>query len=479
MKRWRPDTSGGGPRRALAALALLVVAGVLVVLVLGDDSPFPRSSTSTTGSSAGTASVQRRDLVETDTQSGNLSYASPQTVYNRLGGTITWLPSVGAVIKPGQALFRVGSQAVTLLIGRTPAYRDLGPSDSAGLDILELNRNLIALGFNPEGIVVDDKWQAATTAGVDVFRASLGEAETGKLTLGQIVFLPGAQVVSAVSAQLGSQAALRSPDPRPELVSLTTTTVTPTPPVGTTRSRRRRPRNPKYEAALIALLKAQAAQLKAEAAQLRAEQAKNPNPRPGGGSPSGGSPASSNKGNTGGTGSGDAPATAVLQTSSTKLVVTVQLDPSRQSEAEVGERVTVEMPSGKTVGGRISAISSVAQSSTGNGTSGNGGGGDGASGGSGNVSSTIPVTIVLGGRPSGGGLDQASVSVTFARARANRVLSVPVTSLLATQGGTYAVQAARAPHHLIPVRTGLFAAGYVEISGPGIHPGLQVTDSQG
>jgi hypothetical protein len=59
------------------------------------------------------------------------------------------------------------------------------------------------------------------------------------------------------------------------------------------------------------------------------------------------------------------------------------------------------------------------------------------------------------------------------------VLSVPVTALLATAGGGYAVQQAAAPHKLVPVTTGLFAAGYVEISGPGVYPGLQVTDSQG
>ena len=52
------------------------------------------------------------------------------------------------------------------------------------------------------------------------------------------------------------------------------------------------------------------------------------------------------------------------------------------------------------------------------------------------------------------------------------MLSVPVTALLATGGGNYAVQEATAPHQLIPVTTGLFAAGYVEISGSGIYPGL-------
>jgi hypothetical protein len=51
--------------------------------------------------------------------------------------------------------------------------------------------------------------------------------------------------------------------------------------------------------------------------------------------------------------------------------------------------------------------------------------------------------------------------------------------LLATSGGGYVVQEAQAPHTLIPVTTGLFAAGYVQISGPGIYAGLQVTHSQG
>ena len=57
--------------------------------------------------------------------------------------------------------------------------------------------------------------------------------------------------------------------------------------------------------------------------------------------------------------------------------------------------------------------------------------------------------------------------MNFAQARANRVLSVPVTALLATAGGGYAVQSAAGRQQLIPVTTGLFAAGYVQISGRG------------
>jgi hypothetical protein len=173
----------------------------------------------------------------------------------------------------------------------------------------------------------------------------------------------------------------------------------------------------------------------------------------------------------------------MLQTASTQLVATVELDASKQSEAKVGEKVTVEMPSSRVVEGKITAVSPVAQSSSSSGSgaagSGGGSGGGGGSGNNGSISATVPVTIALAGHVSGPGLDQAPVSVNFAQAQARNVLSVPVTALLATPGGGYAVQEAGAPHKLIQVRTGLFAAGYVQVSGAGVYGGLVVTDSQG
>ena len=155
--------------------------------------------------------------------------------------------------------------------------------------------------------------------------------------------------------------------------------------------------------------------------------------------------------------------------------MTVDLSASSQSEAVLGEHVTVEMPDGSYVDGVITGVSPVAQSSSSSGT----GAAASGSGSSSSSSATIPVTVALSGRHTGAGLDDASVSVNFAEAVANNVLSVPVTALLATSGGNYAVQEAAAPHKLVPVTTGLFAAGYVQISGPGIYSGLQVTDSQG
>lgn len=470
----------------MAALALLIAVGIVVAIVLGAGSSPPSRAADAPSSSSTTAIVQRRDLVQTDTESGTLGYVNPQTVYNRLSGTITWLPSVGEVIRPGQTLFQIGGEPVILMNGRTPAYRDLGPSDGDAHDILELNRNLVVLGFNPQGIVVDDAWQAATTAGVDDLQASLGETETGTLTLGHIVFLPGDRLVSSVSAQLGSQAALRAVVPAPQFVSLTrtaTTSESTTTSSGARPPQHRHVKTPNTLAALLSLLRAETAQLNAAAAQLRAATQNGRSAPKNGSNPSStsdntnGSKKNPSSGNSGGDTAGGGSATPVLATSSPQLVVTVELDPSKQSEAKVGEHVTVELPSGNMVNGRISAVSSVGQSS--NGTSDDGGGGGGtATTGSGSPT-TVPVTIALRGHPSGKGLDQASVSVNFAEAKARSALSVPVTALLATQGGRYALQEGAAPHRLIPVIPGLFAAGYVQISGTGIYPGLVVSDSQG
>src|ERR1700755_2780018 len=149
--RWAARHRRGG----LAALALVIAGGLVAALVLVAASPSPPPASGAAKAPAGSATVQRRNLVSTDTESGTLSYANPQTVYDRLSGTITWLPGVGQTIKPGGILFRVNGAPVILMDGGTPAYRTLSAADSDGADILELNLNLSALGFNTYGMVVD------------------------------------------------------------------------------------------------------------------------------------------------------------------------------------------------------------------------------------------------------------------------------------------------------------------------------------
>lgn len=450
---------------------------------------------------------------------------------------------MGHVIKAGQTLFRIDGEPVILMDGSAPAYRELSASDTPGADIEQLNRNLERLGFDPGGIVVDDEWQPATTVGVELLRESLGELETGSLPLGQVVFLPGPRVITALDGTVGStgggggsaggggssQSTSASPGAAaPEFVSLehatsghdltpagakgltassacrgngggatgatsttassnttavtttaattpgTTSCQTSTPPSASAKPAPSAPASGGELSKLTALLKAEAAQLRAATAVLRAAK-RSPSSDSSGGR-SGSSPSAAKS-----SGDGGAPATAILETSSTQLIVSVDLSASSQGEAKVGAHVSVQLPSGKTVAGMITAVSPVAQAASG---SGGGSGGGGAGGGSGSggsgASSTVPVTIKLKGhRRRDAGLDQASVSVSFVQAQAKHVLSVPVTALIATSGGGYAVQEAAAPGKLLAVTTGLFAAGDVEISGRSIHPGLVVTTSQG
>ncbi|MGA8720394.1 MAG: hypothetical protein WB557_20470, partial [Solirubrobacteraceae bacterium] len=222
-RRWRV--------RLLAGLALIIAVAIVVVVVENSGSSSPSASGSTGSTATGATTVQRRNLIETDTESGTLSYNRPQTVYNRLTGTITWLPQVGQVIKAGGTLYKIDGDPVLLMNGTTPAYRDLGPADSNGADIEQLNRNLVALGFNAANITVDDVWQDATTEGVDLLQESLGETETGTLTLGQIVFLPRDQIVTTVDGTLGStggtSASATVDPPGPEFVNYVVPHTTP------------------------------------------------------------------------------------------------------------------------------------------------------------------------------------------------------------------------------------------------------------
>jgi Putative peptidoglycan binding domain len=528
--------AGSLTRRAGAvasAVALLAVAIGIVIAVEGPGSS--RGAGSPSGAS-GSATVQRRDLVATDTQSGTLSYADPQTIYNRISGTITQLASIGSVVEPGQTLYRVDNSPVELFDGSVPAYRDLSPGVSNGPDVQELNRNLVKLGFGGGQIAINDTWQAGTTSAVERWQGSLGETETGTITLGQVVFLPGPQRITAVDTVLGSTGGASSsaagagsgaasstsyplPPARAEFVSLTTTapsakcpspsappSTTPVPPgcpkPGSGGSQGGKSKNGKSTQSLE--LKALIALLRAETAALRSSRSSAGGGASGGGgaarvtSSGGGGGAAGGGGGGGaagggggggaaggggatsagtGTGSGSGgSAQAILQATSTQLVVTVQLDASKQSEAVVGEPVTVQMPNGSTVNGKVTQVSPVAQNSSSSSASGTSGG---AASGSSSSTSTVPITIALPGHTNGTGLDQAAVSVSFVQQTAKNVLSVPVTALLATAGGGYAIQEAQAPHRLVPVTPGLFAAGYVQISGAEVSQGLQVTDSQG
>jgi peptidoglycan hydrolase-like protein with peptidoglycan-binding domain len=143
-----------------------------------------------------------------------------------------------------------------------------------------------------------------------------------------------------------------------------------------------------------------------------------------------------------------------------------------------GDQVLVTLPDGTTtVPGTVSAVGRVATVPA-NGSGGTGGTGGGTSGGG--QAAVIDVTITIRAAiPTG--LDQAPVQVAITQQQADGVLAVPVTALLATAGGGYAVQAAGPHGRLIPVTTGLFddSTALVAVTGAGLTAGLPVVVAQG
>jgi Putative peptidoglycan binding domain len=189
----------------------------------------------------------------------------------------------------------------------------------------------------------------------------------------------------------------------------------------------------------------------------------------------------------GGSGGNSGGGTTVLDATNTTPVVTVDLDVTQEYLVKPGEPVTVVLPDGtSTVEGRVERVGNVAVCPNGNGN-GSGNGGSNAnnssadqspcqSSGSGNSSTpTVTVTIGLDATPRGATLDQAPVNVNVTTQRAANVLAVPVSALLAVQGGGYAVEVINgSSHHLVGVTTGLYSNTLVQISGAGLTAGTLV-----
>ncbi len=164
----------------------------------------------------------------------------------------------------------------------------------------------------------------------------------------------------------------------------------------------------------------------------------------------------------------------VLETTSVKRVVTVELDVAKQSLVHRGDKVTVTLPDGTTVTGRIVRVGRVAREKDEGGGQGGGGAPGGGSGSDGGEL-VIDLSIVLHSRRGVSRLDRAPVTVGIAQETRRRVLAVPVTALVARPGGGYGVEVVRGGRRrVVAVQTGLFASGLVEISGKGIRVGTKV-----
>ena len=336
---------------AAAAGGAAAVVAAVVLLSGGVEAPPVRAAAATT-----TAPVERRDLVDRESVDGTLGYAGAAPLLVGASGVVTGLPEPGSVIRRGEALYRLDDEpAAWLLYGSLPAWRDFSSGMTDGEDVRQLERNLRALGHDPDGdMTVDDDWDWATTAALLRFQDERGLSEDGTLVRGEVSFRDGAARVGELRAALGQPVAAGA---------------------------------------------------------------------------------------------------QIADLSTTRRVVTVDLEATRRSLAREGATVTVDMPGGRTVRGRITEVGKVAEQPADE-----------------EGEPTIEVTIALRGR--GRGFDQAPVDVGFEADRRRDVLVVPVTALLARAGGGFAVETADGG--LIDVEPGAYADDDVEVTGDGLREGLRV-----
>ncbi|MET9377828.1 peptidoglycan-binding domain-containing protein [Streptomyces sp. NPDC002992] len=146
----------------------------------------------------------------------------------------------------------------------------------------------------------------------------------------------------------------------------------------------------------------------------------------------------------------------------TSRKVVVSASAAHASWAVRGAAVTVTLPTGGSVKGTVASVGKQA-------TAPEGGGGEGGSGG---PDATIPVTVTLQDQKAVGQLESGPVTVEYVGREVKDVLTVPVSALVALAEGGHGLETEEG--RFVAVKTGLFADGAVEVSGPTVREGLKV-----
>lgn len=353
-------------RRALVAVTAVAALGLATgFVVIQKDSDADADDVQEVA--AATAQVERRTLAETETVDGILDFGKPQSLTAGRSGILTTVTQDDSVVERGGELFSVNLHPTILLYGEIPFYRDLHEGVPGGQDIVQLQENLIALGFDDGGsLEADGTFDASTRRAVEAWQESLEREETGVVASGDVAFLPGAVRVAGAQQPVGAMV------------------------------------------------------------------------QPGGG---------------------------VLEYTSTSQEVRADLEIDQGDLATVDDTVEVILPDGTRAAG---TVTETAHRSS---TSGDGGDDPTGGGGSGSDDTSEPrieVTISLDDPEAAGDYVSTNVEVVFTRAEVEDALTVPVTALLAVDGGGYAVELTGGRNGtttLVAVEPGTFADGYVEISG--------------
>ena len=105
----------------------------------------------------------------------------------------------GAQVVAGDVIAEVDGTPVVALYGSVPQFRELNIESQPGADIRQLEENLIALGFDPDGLVtVDDIFTAGTQVVIEAWETQLGfSSPDGVVDAGQISYIAGPSEVTS------------------------------------------------------------------------------------------------------------------------------------------------------------------------------------------------------------------------------------------------------------------------------------------
>lgn len=400
-----------GPHRrrtVLIASAVAVVAAVAVVGALGlgggeDEGPGVPSRTGSV------VSVTRETLTERTTVDGQLGYGTELPLPVKATGTVTWLPEQGSTVERGDELLRVDDRPVTLMYGSLPMYR--------------------SLGLTPQDQDQDQEQEPE------------GEQDSGGRQ-------PGAEDGKSPSP---------SGSPAPEGTGTGTTQAS---------SELWGMDVMQFETNLAALGYTGFTvdeRFTTGTAEAVGRWQKSLGLAETGTVGVGDVIYSAGKVRIGSTGArlGSAVGENTLTYTGTARKVIVNASAADASWAVRGSAVTVALPDGTSVKGRVRSVGTQATPSEG--SAGEGGSGQPA---------TIPVTITIEDQKSVGRLESGPVTVEYVGDERKNVLAVPVAALVALAEGGHGLETADG--RFVAVRTGLFADGDVEVSGPAVREGMKV-----
>jgi len=172
-----------------------------------DEPADPATETQTeteTDSASDTAQVTTVDLIDEDEVNGQLGYGDA-TELSGHGGVITRLPEEGELLERGEAAWDIdGHPGPAVIFGGLPQWRRLDSSVDDGPDILQLEYNLVMLGFDAG--TVDEDFDSDTREAIKDWQESRGLDGTGVVEIGDIVVVPDPVRVNEIKLPIGAEA---------------------------------------------------------------------------------------------------------------------------------------------------------------------------------------------------------------------------------------------------------------------------------